>query len=296
MRLTDGYRPHSGLTGTLRGRAQLWRLFAGLGMIAAVTWSFMLVLRSFLAGFMPGAWISDIPAGDTPGKLLVLLFGFGGVILGVKLTARVFQRRGLTGVTGPVPLFWRQFGRVLLYLLALTVALSLLPPYDMGEPLDQNLPFSRWLALLPLGLAALLIQTGAEEILFRGYIQQTLAARFRSPLVFLLVPSGLFALGHYLPAEAGDNAGLIALWAGVFGVLMADLTARAGSLGPAVAVHFFNNLTAMLLIASPTSLNGLALYLQPYGLSDTEALRPWLIVDFALMTVSWLVARLAIRR
>jgi hypothetical protein len=245
---------------------------------------------------MPGAWISDIPAGDTPGKLLVLLFGFGGVILGVQLTARVFQRRGLTGVTGPVPLFWRQFGRVLLYLLVLTVALSLLPPYDMGEPLDQNLPFSRWLALLPLGLAALLIQTGAEEILFRGYIQQTLAARFRSPLVFLLVPSGLFALGHYLPAEAGDNAGLIALWAGVFGVLMADLTARAGSLGPAVAVHFFNNLTAMLLIASPTSLNGLALYLQPYGLSDTEALRPWLIVDFALMTVSWLVARLAIRR
>jgi membrane protease YdiL (CAAX protease family) len=296
MRLTDGYRPHSGLTGTLRGRAQLWRLFAGLAMIAAVTWSFMLLLRSFLAGFMPGVWISDIPAGNTPGKLLVLLFGFGGVILGVQLTARVFQRRGLKGVTGPVPLFWRQFGRVLLYLLALTVALSLLPPYDMGEPLDQNLPFSRWLALLPLGLAALLIQTGAEEILFRGYIQQTLAARFRSPLVFLLVPSGLFALGHYLPAEAGDNAGLIALWAGVFGVLMADLTARAGSLGPAVAVHFFNNLTAMLLIASPTSLNGLALYLQPYGLSDTEALRPWLIVDFALMTVSWLVARLAIRR
>ena len=296
MRLTDGYRPHSGLTGTLRGRAQLWRLFAGLAMIAAVTWSFMLLLRSFLAGFMPGVWISDIPAGNTPGKLLVLLFGFGGVILGVQLTARVFQRRGLKGVTGPVPLFWRQFGRVLLYLLALTVALSLLPPYDVGEPLDQNLPFSRWLALLPLGLAALLIQTGAEEILFRGYIQQTLAARFRSPLVFLLVPSGLFALGHYLPAEAGDNAGLIALWAGVFGVLMADLTARAGSLGPAVAVHFFNNLTAMLLIASPTSLNGLALYLQPYGLSDTEALRPWLIVDFALMTVSWLVARLAIRR
>jgi len=296
MRLTDSYLPQSVLTGALRGRAQLWRLLAGLVMISAVTWGFMLVLRSIAAGYMSAAWISDLPSGNTPGKLLLLLFGFGGVILGVQLTVRFFQMRGLTSVTGPVALFWRQFGRVLLYLLALTAALSLLPPYDMGEPPVQNLPFSRWLALLPLGMAALLVQTGAEEILFRGYIQQSLAARFRSPLVFLLVPSALFALGHYLPAEAGDNAGLIALWAGVFGVLMADLTARAGSLGPAVAVHFFNNMTAMLLIASPTSLNGLALYLQPYGLSDTEGLRPWLVVDFALMTVSWLVARLAIRR
>lgn len=96
--------------------------------------------------------------------------------------------------------------------------------------------------------------------------------------------------------KPAENAVLIVLWAGVFGLLMADLTARSGTLGPAIAVHFFNNISALLVFASPTSLYGLSLYLMPYDLSDAEALRPWLAVDFALMLVSWLTARLAIRR
>jgi membrane protease YdiL (CAAX protease family) len=147
-----------------------------------------------------------------------------------------------------------------------------------------------------VSLLVVLIQTSAEEIVFRGYIQQGLAARFKSPAVWILGPSALFALGHYLPAEAGENALLITLWAGVFGCMMADLTARAGTLGPAIAVHFFNNVTALLVFASPTSLYGLSLYLMPYEMSDGAALRPWLAVDFAMMLVTWLTARLAIRR
>jgi len=185
---------------------------------------------------------------------------------------------------------------VSLYLLALGGVLLLLPPYQMDAPMVPNLPVLTWLALLPLSLLALLVQTSAEEILFRGYIQQGLAARFRHPLIWLVLPSVLFALGHYLPAEAGENAVLITIWAGVFGLLMADLTARAGTIGPAVAVHFFNNFTALILFSSPTSLNGLALYLLPYEMSDVQALRPWMVVDFAIMIIGWLVARLAIRR
>jgi len=46
----------------------------------------------------------------------------------------------------------------------------------------------------------------------------------------------------------------------------------------------------------PDDLSGLALYVTPFGMEDTEALRAWLPVDFAMMLVSWLAARLAIRR
>lgn len=297
MRRDDRYPAQTALLGSLWGRAQLWRLIAGLGLIGVVTFGLMILFRGVLGAVTPPGWLAALPQGETPGAVLALLGGFAFVILGVAVAARLLQARRLTSITGPWPLFWAQFRRVLLYLFLLMVVLALLPPYGTGEdPLVPNLPFSRWLALLPLAITALLIQTGAEELLFRGYIQQSLAARFRSPLVFLLVPSAVFALGHYLPAEAGDNAGLVALWAGVFGLFMADLTARAGSLGPAVAVHFFNNLFALVLIASPSSLNGLALYLQPFELSDVEAVRPWLIIDFAMMAISWLVARLAIRR
>jgi membrane protease YdiL (CAAX protease family) len=150
--------------------------------------------------------------------------------------------------------------------------------------------------MLPLSLFVVLIQVSAEEIVFRGYVQQQLAARFKSPLIWMVLPSVLFAFGHYLPDTAGENAVMIAVWAGVFGIMMADLTARSGTLGPAVAVHLWNNVSAILIISLPGDLSGLALYLAPFGMEDAAAMRAWLPVDFALMFVSWLAARLALRR
>lgn len=204
------------------------------------------------------------------------------------------QRAGIT-LFGPIPRVFYQFRRTLAGLMLLWGVMTLLPPYQIEAPLEPNLALGQWLRLLPVALLAVLVQVEAEELLFRGYLQQTLAARFVSPWGWMVLPSAVFAMGHYIPREAGENAVLIAIWAGTFGILMADLTARAGSLGPAIAVHLVNNVVALLILGSPSSLNGLALYLLPYELSDSAVIRPWLWVDFALMLVSWLVARLAIR-
>ncbi|NSY40064.1 CPBP family intramembrane glutamic endopeptidase [Leisingera sp. ANG59] len=290
------YRAHEALVRFARIRPALWRLVLGLVLVASVSFAMTAALQVMLAGLFPGDWQQGLADGSTPGAMLVLLGSFAFLSLGVAMAARLFHQRGFATVTGHLRPLAHQFGRVSLYLLGLSLLLMALPPYDMGPPMTRNLPFWTWLGILPLSIAAVLVQTGSEEILFRGYIQQALAARFRHPAVWLLVPSALFALGHYLPAEAGDNALVITAWAGLFGVLMADLTARAGTLGPAMAVHFFNNVTALLLFGSPTSLNGLALYLIPFELADMQALRPWMAVDFLLMLVSWLCARLAIRR
>jgi membrane protease YdiL (CAAX protease family) len=181
-------------------------------------------------------------------------------------------------------------------LLLLNLAVMILPPWGLGAPLVPNVPFMRWLLVLPFALSAVLVQVGAEELLFRGYLQQQLAARFRYPVIWMTVPALLFGAGHYMPSEAGTNAWLIVLWSVVFGILMADLTARAGSLGPAIAVHFFNNVVAIVIVSMPDSLSGLSLFLSPFSMTDAEEVRAWLPVDFAMMVVSWLAARLAIRR
>ncbi|MEX5563802.1 type II CAAX endopeptidase family protein [Pseudophaeobacter sp. 1A16562] len=292
----QNYSAHEALVRSARRKPQLWRLGLGLVLIYLISFALSSIVLPLLAALFPGVWLQGLRDGSTPGAMLVLLGGFLFITVGVALCARLLQDRSFLSVVGhPRPLV-RQFIRVSLYLLALGIALSLLPPYDMGEPLQPNLEPGLWLSLLPVSLLVVLIQTSAEEIVFRGYIQQGLAARFKSPAVWILGPSALFALGHYLPAEAGENALLITLWAGVFSCMMADLTARAGTLGPAIAVHFFNNVTALLVFASPTSLYGLSLYLMPYEMSDGAALRPWLAVDFAMMLVTWLTARLAIRR
>ncbi|KIC10622.1 CAAX protease [Leisingera sp. ANG-M1] len=296
MQHRHSYRAHEALVRFARQQPELWRLLLGLVLVAAVSLAMTAALQTAVAGLFPGAWLQGLADGSTPGAMLVLLGSFAFLSLGVAMAARLFHHRSFATVTGHLrPLAW-QFTQVSICLLGLTVLLIALPPYSMGPPMTPNLPFWTWLGILPLSIAAVLVQTGSEEILFRGYIQQALAARFRHPAVWLLAPSVLFALGHYLPSEAGENALLITIWAGTFGLLMADLTARAGTLGPAMAVHFFNNVTALLLFASPTSLNGLALYLIPFDMADVQALRPWMAVDFALMLVSWLTARLAIRR
>ena len=296
MRPSSRYAAHEMLVETARMRPQLWRLILGLLVVMLVGGLLFSGAFTILDSLFPGVWLSGLQDGSNPAAMLALLAGFGFVTAGVLVAARLLQKRSLFSITGAPRVFIHQFSRVSLYLLALGGVLLLLPPYQMDAPMVPNLPVLTWLALLPLSLLALLVQTSAEEILFRGYIQQGLAARFRHPLIWLVLPSVLFALGHYLPAEAGENAVLITIWAGVFGLLMADLTARAGTIGPAVAVHFFNNFTALILFSSPTSLNGLALYLLPYEMSDVQALRPWMVVDFAIMIIGWLVARLAIRR
>lgn len=290
------YAPHEVLVAPGRDQPELWRLLAGLVLIAAVVLMCNAVVLTAVSQIASADWAMAFLSGTNSFGLLLLLSSFGFVILAVAVAARLFQHRAPGGILGAPGLAIRQFWQVFRLLLCLGAVLLILPPYDMGEPLQTNLPFARWLVLLPLSLLAIGIQTGAEEILFRGYIQQALAARFKSRLVWMLVPSLLFALGHYLPAEAGDNALLIALWSFLFGLLTADITARAGTLGPAIALHMFNNMVALLIVALPGNLSGLSLYLLPYDMADTGTLRAWLVVDFAVMLVTWLVARLALRR
>jgi membrane protease YdiL (CAAX protease family) len=294
------YAAHENLVVLARPYRALWRLVLGLLVVAGVVFGLNSAMYAILRAVAPSSWMAAFIAPDTQGatplSMLILLGSFVFLILAVMFAARQLQKRRPLGLVGPIGLAVSQFWQVLRALLILGFVLVVLPPWGMGAPLEQNLAFVHWLLLLPVSLLAILIQTSAEEILFRGYIQQSLAARFTSPLIWMVLPSVLFAAGHYLPAVAGENAGLIALWSGVFGVLMADLTARSGTLGPAIAVHLFNNVIALLIVALPGALSGLSLYLAPFGMADAEPMRAWLAVDFALMLVSWLAARLALRR
>ncbi len=293
------YDAQEALLAPARRSCEPWRLLVGLGIVAAVVFALNTTLQALLVIVAPRFWASVFitgPQGGTPMSMLVLLGSFGFVAVGTAVAVTWLHRRPVGSVFGPLPAFSRQFRRSLAALVLLGAVLLVLPPYWQPGDLVANLPLPVWIALLPLSLAGVLIQSGAEEMLFRGYIQQQLAARFPSRWVWMVLPSALFALGHYLPADAGDNALIVALWSGVFGLLMADLTARAGTLGPAIAVHLANNVASLLLVSLPDSLNGLALYTVPYDMTDTGQLRAWLPGEFAILLVSWLTARLAIRR
>ncbi len=293
------YAAHETFVMPARNKPELWRFIIGLVLASFV---YILLSQVFfqaiygLAQASDPSITADLLTGQTPLAMYLLLFSFGFMSVGVAISVRLLHGRSFVTLLGPATLLRRDFRSVTLVVLAVMALVFILPPWGMGEDFIPNMPFGTWLVLLLPSLALILVQVSAEEAVFRGYVQQQLAARFRSPLIWMVLPSVLFALGHYLPDAAGDNALMIAVWAGMFGILMADLTARSGSLGPAIAVHFWNNVSAMMIVSLPEDLSGLALYLTPFGMDDPEALRAWLPVDFAMMLVMWLAARLAIRR
>lgn len=281
-----------------RTRPALWRLV--LGLILAIMINIVSIIAIF-AGFWfylgqprDMAWLSDVMQPTTPQSMFLLLSTFFGMALGAIGAARLLHRRPGLSVFGPAARLPRDF------LVAATVGGVVLGGSVLGWSLyfdaKPNLELGTWLRLLPFALLGVLMQTGAEELLFRGYLQQQLAARFRSPILWLIFPSLLFGLVHYDPTSAGDNVWLVVGAAGVFGLAAADLTAQTGSIGASWGLHFVNNTIALVFIATEGTLTGLALYLTPYAVDDTDGIAVLMAYDLALLILCWWVLRRILRR
>ncbi|MCT8159090.1 CPBP family intramembrane glutamic endopeptidase [Pseudoruegeria sp. SHC-113] len=290
----SAYAPHEAFVAPARAKPALWRLAVGIlgtGALYMIMGSAIYVAFAALDGGPAGASWEDL---GTPMATLGLLVGFAFMVIGCFGAASLLHGRDFASLMGPRARFWASFRVALVAILAVEFVIFALPPYVMPE-LAPGLALPRWLLFLPISLAALFIQVFAEEIFFRGYIQQQLAARFASPLVWMVLPSALFAFGHYDPQGMGGNALMVVAWSFTFGLVAADLTARTGSLGPATALHFANNAFGILLVSPPGPLSGLALYTLPFTLADLPAGDPLILIDLGLILCGWLAIRLALK-
>lgn len=277
-------------------RAELWRLGLGIAMIVALA---LLMATAF--GEL--AFVLLPPEGYTryfeatsqgPGEVLFILYGFGFFLIATFACTDLLHRRRPVTLLGHPTLARLQGGRVLVAVLVLNIALWLLPPWDMSD-LRPGLDFGTWAMLLPVALLAVAVQVTAEEVIFRGYILQQLAARFSHPAVWMVGPSVLFGLLHHDP-ELGGNAIWLMLSATLFGIAASDLTARSGTLTPAIILHFANNASAFLLVSAQEDLGALALFLVEVDLTDPAQIRLLTAIDAGVLLCSWLAARIALRR
>lgn len=291
------YPAHDAFIAAARPRAQLWRLAVGLVSILVIYAAGIAAIFGALVAFsgLDGAqtWMARMAAADTPTSTLLVLATFLGMGIGPLIVARVLHRRPAASVFGPRARVLRDFATAMAICLAVYAVIAVLPSDSAPRP---GLAPMLWAAFLPLALVAILVQTGAEELLFRGYLQQQLAARFASPLVWMILPSVLFALGHYQPETMGDNAWLIVAAVGLFGILAADLTAASGSIGAAWGFHFANNCVAILFTAIDGPLSGLALYTAPFDPADAAEARPLILLDMAVTLATWAAIRFAVTR
>lgn len=281
-----------------RRRPALWRLLLGLPLILAVYLGLNLgsgLLVALLAGpeTMRGL-AASIAAAAAPGPTLLLFATFLPLLLGTLLAARLLQARGPASLFGPRRRVIRDFGLAAGAVMVLH-ALGLLL-WGIGFDSLPNLPPALWLTLLPLTAAAVAIQTLAEELLFRGYLQQQLAARFRSALIWMALPALVFGLLHLDPARLGGAAGFMVLAAFAFGLAAADLTARSGSIGAAWGAHFANNMMAIAVLATDGTITGLALRRTPYELGELPVTPGLFMLELVPLLLVWLILRRLLAR
>jgi len=272
-----------------------------------------LVITSFyatpwlVAGIAGDRALDAYLQGDSPAALFAALVSFAvpGAVL-CWAVARYHDRSPWTllGSRTGAPVIFR---RVALTVLAMLLLIELLPPWPIAGAFDvARRPIAAWALALPFAAIATLVQTGAEELFYRGYLQQQLAALSSRRIVWMGLPSLLFALSHSWNTPGSLDAAVYVVWTFLFGLACADLTARSGSIIPAWGLHFANNMIAFCLygVAGGWS-TGFALFLFPQeALTDTYLSDPgaiirgvyYLLYDLPFVLIMWLAARTTLRR
>lgn len=271
---------------------ELWRLFVALGVIVLIyAGSFALMLVTAFPVLGPleyFGWLQGLTAPATPGHTIFVLATFVGMGLGVLIATPALHYREPGSLFGTLRDTLRGF---------FTALAVLVPVYGLFfaglsliTPLQPNLDPATWLRLLPVALVLILIQTGSEELLFRGYLQQQLAARFTARAIWMGLPAVVFTALHVSPI-AGTGIWVMLAAVLAFALAAADLTERSGSLGTAMGWHFVNNCSAMLLTSVQGTITGLALYVTPFDLTDTTMAPLALGLNLAMVLGIWRLLR-----
>ncbi len=248
-------------------RPQLWRTAVG-SVLTVALWMAAGLGLVWLAGR-----ISGLPSGmvmDTTRWVGAAMFflTFTGLHLGLAVTLPLLHRRGYSSLFGPdYRLNRTHFLNGLLAMLALAAGLyalmaveHLVLPEGISPEVARLRPTGEWLIGLAPALLLIFLQVSAEEVAFRGYLLQQLRARFRSPLVWAVLPALVFGALHFDPHTYGYvNASAYVANAATMGTLAAFVTMRTGNLGAAIGLHFGNN-AAITLFGLEGELSGFSLY------------------------------------
>lgn len=256
------------------GRNSLPRILFGSLLAVAVWFSGTLALIAGAAyattlGILPG-WTGSFGADALSGLresrfgMVVAILTLAAIWPGVWLAMRLLHRRRLNTLYGADGrLDWAAFGRAALVTLAVAAVVSLVNLAYEPSVERSSLPLSTWLALVPAMAVILLLQTSAEEIMFRGYLLQSLAHRFPSPWVWAMAPTLVFALAHMAPGARPWMGVLIVFAIALFALAAVALVWATGNLGAAMGMHFANNLVALLFLANGTDATALSLFVMP---------------------------------
>lgn len=245
-------------------RPRLWRWITGTLFIIAVWISLGYVLSLVSANFFGYdldlllsindedlAKIRQLPAWSTSTTVLI---EFLALFVATLLAYRMFLGRRIIGLFTSFEKFsWRRtwIGFLVMQIILLSYTVPSLIIYR--DDYTWSWSATEFLPFFLISLTLLPIQTTAEELFYRGWIQQWLDNGKKKQWTISLLSSLLFAAPHLLnPEVAGNKLLFPILTYGAVGFMFAWVTYRDKTLEVAIGAHFANNFS-MLLVASEDS-------------------------------------------
>jgi membrane protease YdiL (CAAX protease family) len=261
-------------------RPGLWRLVVGILLILLgwLIWTVILFIGFVLFQIGSGLGIEEalsemqvfIESG-TPASVTFQLATFVGVWPATWLVLDYLHDQPFGTLFSPERrIRWGDFGRGVLLAAAFWFVSMAIGSAIVGLPTRTDLALDAW--IIALGPLAIMVffQATAEELIFRGYMTQQLAARWRTPIIWAGIPALLFGLAHY---SSGSGLGVGWEYVGVtllFGLTAAVLVWRTGSLAAAMGLHVGMNVISLSATGLEGIVEGTQLYL--YDASGAEAL------------------------
>lgn len=220
-------------------------------------------------------------------ELGMFVFAFIGLWIGIRFIHQKSLRSVLSGYENfRFSRFWFAF----LVWSVLQIILSVLA--YIFYPGEYKICFEPmgWISSAMIMLLLMPIQTGFEEVFFRGYLVQGLAQFFKNGWLPMVLMSLLFAFAHMSNPEV-KKYGMVIMFSyyTIFALFLGALTLLDEGIELAFGIHFANNIISSLMVSSSDSV------LKTYSIFQTAKIDPMLEI-FVWMVMALITALLLKKR
>ena len=188
--------------------------------------------------------------------ILLLLFGmFVFAFLGFLVGIKKIHKKTLTSVlTGYQKFRFNRFWFAFAIWAAMLVFTVLVNFIIDPNSLTLNFNASGFIISIVILFIFMPIQTGVEEVIFRGYLLQGLSQIFKNGIIPIIITSFLFGLAHMTNPEVREYGfGIMLSYYVGFALFMGILTLLDEGLELAFGIHFANNIISSILVTQPHS-------------------------------------------
>ena len=206
--------------------------------------------------------------GRTPLNLLFVLFTFVPIWVGIWAAMKFIHFVPMKVLFSSsskldLQLLLKGFLAMLFLGIGIETVLQFIPAvsnYIYYEP-NKVLFLSDWIKWLFPVILFIFVQAAAEELVFRGYLLQTIWSKGANYLYAVAFPSLVFGLLHFDAQSYGTNAWYYCCNTFIVGCLLCLVTLHTGNIALAFGLHWGGNTVSLVFFGIHGNLDGMALWL-----------------------------------